>query len=230
MTVLRLRATLASALAAGLLLLGACASGPPPPDWQLDARSALEQSIAADLRGDDRIATLEFGRAREQIARTGRPDLMARAELLRCAAQVASLELEPCAGFERLRADAAAPELAYAAHLAGRLLPAQAALLPPAQQAVVALGATPADATAASTLQALADPLSRLVGAAVLLQAGAAGPAVAKVAVGTASAQGWRRPLLAWLGLQRQRAVSANDAAGAARLQRRIDLVLGETR
>ena len=230
MSLLCLRATVASALAVGLMLLGACASGPPPPDWQLDARSALEQSIAADLRGDDRIARLEFGRAREQIARTGRPDLMARAELLRCAARVASLELAPCAGFERLSADAAAPELAYAGYLAGSLLPAQAALLPPAQQAVLALGATPADATAASTLQALADPLSRLVGAAVLLQAGAAGPAVATLAVDTASAQGWRRPLLAWLGLQRQRAATAGNAEAAARLQRRIDLVLGDAR
>ena len=95
---------------------------------------------------------------------------------------------------------------------------------------MLALGATPADATAASTLQALADPLSRLVGAAVLLQAGAAGPAVATLAVDTASAQGWRRPLLAWLGLQRQRAATAGNAEAAARLQRRIDLVLGDAR
>ena len=33
-------------------------------------------------------------------------------------------------------------------------------------------------------------------------------------------------PLLAWLGLQRQRAQQAGDADTAARLQRRIDLVL----
>jgi len=216
-------------LAAGLLLAG-CASGPQPPDWQLAARGALDAAIAADLRGDDRIATLEFDRARSQITRTGRPDLLARAELLRCAARVASLELGPCAGFEPLRADAAVPERAYADHLAGRLLQADAALLPPAQQAVAALGAQASDAAAASTLQAVADPLSRLVGAAVLLQAGTAGPAVITLAVDTASAQGWRRPLLAWLGLQHQRAVLAGDAEAAARLQRRIDLAGGTGR
>ncbi len=211
------------------LLLTACASKPPPPDWQGAARSALDAAVAADLRGDERIATLEFDRARAQIASTGRPDLLARAELLRCAARFASLDLLPCARFEALRADAAPAELAYADHLAGTTLTAaQLPLLPPAQQQVAGLRAAPADdASAAARLQALDDPLSRLVGAAVLLQAGRAGPAVLALAVDTASAQGWRRPLLAWLGLQHQRAQQAGDADAAARLQRRIDLVLG---
>jgi hypothetical protein len=217
--------TPAGVLCLAVALLAGCASGPTPPDWQQSARGALDLAVAADLRGDSRIATLEFDRARAEIARTGRPDLLARAELLRCAAQVASLQLGPCAGFEALRADAAAPEQAYADHLLGRLLPAQAALLPPPQQAVAALGAAPADAAAAAVLQALADPLSRLVGAALLLQAGHAGPAVVSQAVDTASAQGWRRPLLAWLGVQRQRALLAGDADTAERLARRLQLV-----
>lgn len=214
------------AVAAGLI--AACASKPPPPDWQGAARSALDAAVAADLRGDERIAALEFDRARAQIASTGRPDLLARAELLRCAARVASLDLAPCDRFERLRADAAQAERAYADHLAGATLTAaQRPLLPPAQQAVAGLRAAPADdAATAARLQALDDPLSRLVGAAVLLQASHAGPAVLALAVDTASAQGWRRPLLAWLGLQRQRAQQAGDADTAARLQRRIALVL----
>ena len=217
----------AAATATAALLLAGCASGPPPPDWQLAARSALDQALAADLRGDARTANLEFDRARTDIARTGRPDLVARAELLRCAAQVASLQFGPCAGFEALRADAATPEQAYADHLLGRPDPSRASLLPPAQQAVLALGPAPADSMAARTLQALADPLSRLVGAALLLQAGQAGPAVIGLAVDTASAQGWRRPLLAWLGLQRARALQAGDTAAAAQLQRRMDLASG---
>lgn len=216
------------------LLLAACASGPPPPDWQGAARAALDAAVAADLRGDDRIAALEFDRARGQIAGTGRPDLLARAELLRCATRTASLDPGPCVRFEALRADAAPAERAYADHLAGAALaPDQVALLPPAQQAVAALRAGAgaadgaADAAAAARLQALDAPLSRLIGAALLLQAGRAGPAVIALAIDTASAQGWRRPLLAWLGLQRQRALGAGDAEAAARLQRRIDLVGG---
>ncbi|MDH4391792.1 MAG: hypothetical protein QE285_10275 [Aquabacterium sp.] len=222
-----------AALCLAATLLAGCASGPPPPDWQQSARASLDLAVAAELRGDSRMATLEFDRARSDISRTGRPDLLARAELLRCAALAASLQLGPCAAFERLRADAAPPERAYADHLAGKLTAAQVALLPPAQQtvaAVVAVGNAAGDGAAAAMLQGLADPLSRLVGAALLLRAGQAGPGVIATAVDTASAQGWRRPLLAWLGVQQQRASAAGDAAAAAALQRRIDLVGGSGR
>jgi len=43
--------------------------------------------------------------------------------------------------------------------------------------------------------------------------------------VATASDQGWRRPLLAWLGVQRLRAEQAGDAQEARRLRRRMDIV-----
>lgn len=208
--------------AAALLLLAACSSAPPPPDWQLNAHAALDQAVAAYLRGDSRVARQEFDRARGEIARTGRADLLARAELTACAARVASLEFGPCDGFERLRPDAPAPEQAYADYLAGRLAPGQVALLPPGQRGVAA--AADADSAAAALAQ-VADPVSRLVGAGVLLQTGRANPAVIAQAVDTASAQGWRRPLLAWLGVQVQRAEQAGDADAVQRLRRRIALI-----
>jgi hypothetical protein len=68
------------------------------------------------------------------------------------------------------------------------------------------------------------EPLSRLVAAGVLLRRGQASPAVLALAAETASAQGWRRPLLAWLGAQALRAEQAGDTLEAARLRRRMDL------
>lgn len=215
----RLRAALAGAVA---LALAACAGGPPPPDWQLKAHGALDRAVAAYLAGDTRTADAEFERAQRELARTGRADLLARATLLRCAAQVASLELTPCTGFEPYRADAPAAERAYAAYLSGRAGLADLALLPPAQQAVAAAGAG-ADAA----LAAISDPVSRLVAAGVLLRAARASPATITLAVDTASAQGWRRPLLAWLGVAAQRAEAAGASDEAARLRRRIAWVQG---
>jgi hypothetical protein len=217
---MRRAATAALALA---LLLSACA-GTPPPDWQLNAKGALDQAVQAQLSGNQRVATVEFNRARGEIARTGRPDLLARAELLRCAAEVASLQFGPCAGFEALRADAAPAEVAYADHLLAPVDTARRALLPPAQQ----LLAAPPDGSAADLqrLQAVADPLSRLVGAALWLRDGRASPAVMALAADTASAQGWRRPLLAWLQAGRLQAEQAGQVDEAARLARRIQLVL----
>ena len=208
----------AMTLIASTAMLAACSSKPPVPDWQMNAHAATQKAVESYLNGQTRVEKLEWDRARAELARTGRPDLLARLELMRCAAQVASLEIGPCERFEALRADAAEPERAYADYLAGRALPAQWALLPEAQRKVAASG----DAAALAGIQ---DPLSRLVAAGVLFQTGRASPAVLTAATDTASAQGWRRPLMAWLVLQLRRAEAAGDAVAAAALQRRIAIV-----
>ena len=204
-------------------LLSACSSAPLPPDWQLQARPALESAVSAQLLGDSGIAQREFERARALLARTGQPGLVARGELMRCAAQVASLDFASCDGFERLRADAPASEQAYADHLAGHALaPGAIELLPPAQRATASAIASKA---APGSLQTIDDPLSRLICAALLFRAGQADPATIALAADTASAQGWRRPLLAWLEVQARLAERAGANDEAQRLRRRIALV-----
>ncbi len=210
-------------LAAAAALV-ACAGGPPPPDWQANAKAAIDQAVAAYLAGDARGEAQAFERAREQIARTGRPDWLARVELMRCAAHVASLAFEPCTGFERLRGDADAAERAYADHLAARRLAKEdIERLPPAQRGV-AQAVAGGDA-ASVDVQGIDDPLSRLIAVAVLFQAGKASPAAITLAADTASAQGWRRPLLAWLEVLALRAEKAGAVGEGERLRRRMDLV-----
>jgi len=204
-------------------LLAACSNNPPVPDWKLNASGALERGSTAYLEGRTAVADREFATARAEIARTGRADLLARAELTRCAAQVAALAFEPCTGFEALRADAPPAELAYAAYLAGRATAADAAQLPAHHRAIAAAGTS--EAATVSALQAMPDPVARQVGAAVLLETGRASPPVIALAIDNASAQGWRRPLLAWLTMAAQRAQLAGDAAAADALRRRIALV-----
>jgi hypothetical protein len=179
--------------------LAGCASGPPPPDWQLGASAALRSFQHAYLRGETRLAELEFARAIAELRSTGRADLVARAELVRCAARAASLEFDDCPGFETLRADAGKEEVAYAEYLAGRA------------------GRAPSE-----------DPFSRLVAAGVQLRAGTIAPAGIGAAVELASAQGWRRPLLAWLGVQKKRAEATGDRETLERIRRRIALTAGE--
>lgn len=204
------------------LALSACGGKPPVPDWQMNAYDSIGRAAQAYLSGDTRIEAAEFERARANAARTGRAELVARLELSRCAWRVASLVFEDCAGFAPLAADAGPAERAYAAYLGGTPLEAeQAALLPEAQRPVAAASAS------AETLARIEDPLSRLVAAGVLLRRGASAPGVIANATDTASAQGWRRPLLAWLELQAQRAQAAGDADAAARVRRRIALVAG---
>ncbi|MEO7954017.1 MAG: hypothetical protein ABIR35_08000 [Polaromonas sp.] len=201
------------------LLLAACASGPRPPDWQIEAKASMERSVAAYMEGNSRVESAELARAREQLSRTGRADLLATAELLHCATRMASLVFEPCAAFEKLRPDATPAQKAYADYLRGQLNPSDIALLPETQRA--------AAAGDGGALKTMADPLSQLVAAGALLQTGRASPAVIVQAIDSASGQGWRRPLLAWLGVQAQRAEQGGDLEEAARLRRRMDLTQG---
>jgi len=186
-----------AALASAALLAG-CAGGPTPPDWQLDARAALLGFEKHYLEGNTKVAEAEFARAKEEIRRTGRGDLLARAELIRCAARTASLEIDDCPGFEALRRDAGAEELAYADYLAGK-----------------------------GRHTVTEDALSRLVAAGVAFRTTTVTPAQIAAAIDLASAQGWRRPLLAWLEVEARRAEASGDREAAERLRRRIALVLG---
>ncbi len=201
-------------------LLAACANTPPAPDWQLTAKGALERSVQAYLQGNSRVEAVEFGAARAALARTGRADLLARAELTRCAARAASLVFEPCDGYAPLATDAGEPQRVYNDYLRGQLKLPDVALLPE-QHRAVASGNAPLAA-----LKAMSDPLAQLVAAAVLLQTGRAEPAVIDIAVDTASAQGWSRPLLAWLNAQLMRAQAAGDVPRSEQIQRRIATVL----
>jgi hypothetical protein len=202
----------ASSIAIALALAG-CASKPQPPSWQPNARSALDGYTDAWLHGDSAAADAEFTRARRETASTGRFENVAQAELVRCAAQVAALVYE-CPGYAALAADASPAQQAYAAYLAGQWQGLNAGLLPEQHRAVVASGA----------LAGVQDPLARLVAAGALMKAGRITPADIASAVDTASNQGWRRPLLAWLGVQEQRAQAAGDSAAVQQIRRRIAL------
>jgi hypothetical protein len=202
-----------------VLALAACSSTPPPPQWPAEAKDSSERATEAWLSGDSRIEAAEFNRARAEVARTGQVALVARLELLRCATRVASLVVEPCTGFDVLAQDAAPAEQAYARYLTGTASAGDAVLLPEAHRGLIGNAAPDA------TLAAIQDSLSQLVAAGVLFRSGRATPGVIAQAVDTASARGWRRPLLAWLQVQQERAKAAGDANAAAAVQRRIDLV-----
>jgi hypothetical protein len=195
------------------MILAGCASKPQPPSWQPDAHGALDGYTDAWLHGDTAAADAEFARARRATASTGRFDNVAQAELVRCAARAAALVYE-CPGYAALAVDATPAQQAYAAYLQGQWQGLNAGLLPEQHRGVVTGG----------TLSGVQEPLARLVAAGALMKAGRIAPADIANAVDTASNQGWRRPLLAWLGVQEQRAQAAGDNEAVQRIRRRIAL------
>ena len=183
---------------AATLLAGCAGAGPPPPEWRANLSGVMQAFERHYLGGDSTLAEKEFARAKSDLGRSGRLDMLARVEMVRCAARTASLEFDDCPAFAALAGDASAADAAYAEFLAGRA------------------------PRGAGTREDGA--LGGLVAAAVLFRQSQLSPEGIAAAVETASAQGWRRPLLAWLGVQLKRAEQAGDRAAAAYLQRRIEL------
>ena len=195
------------------LALSACGNKPVQPDWKVNASSSLKAYSDAYLKGDTSAAETDFTRARHEMASTGRPDVIAHAELYRCATRTASMQFDACPAFQALAQDATAVERTYAAYLDGQWQGIDIALLPEQHRAIV---------QAKAPVAGIADPFARLVAAGVLMKTSRITPADIIVATDTASAQGWRRPLLMWLGVSLKRAQAAGDSAEAARIERRI--------
>jgi len=201
-----------------LLVLAGCGDKPRQPDWLMNADSAQERFERAYLSGNDRVAGAEFATLRRELASTAQAGLVARGELTRCAVRVASLEFDACPGFEALRPDAPQAERAYADFLAGKT-GVDAKLLPEQYRGVAAV-----QSGGGAAVAAIKEPLSRVIAAGVLLRSGRADPQVLQVAADTASEQGWRRAVLAWLGAQAMRAEQAGATEEADRLRRRMAL------
>jgi len=214
-------------------LLGACAGTAPAPGWALHAESAARRATAATLQGHSRLEALEWNKARAEIARTARPDLLARLELLRCAAQSAALLWENCPAYQALSQDAPAAEAAYARYLAAHPLPHDMPHLGAAQRRLAAAllptntGSTGAaqQTAALAAVQAIDQPLPRLVAASAALRAGLGSPTLLQLGVDTASTQGWSRALMAWLLLQERTCMQAGDASCVQTAQRRLDVL-----
>ncbi len=204
-----------------MALLAACA-GPPTPEWQANAHSAAQRATRAFLEGADRVADAEWRTAQSELARTAQPQQVLRGALVRCAVEQSALQAHACSPGAAGLQHAAAPDIAYARYLAAEATPADVPLLPAAHQAVAAalLANTAAD------LQTIKDPLSRLVAASVVLKARGPEGGLLQTAVDTSSAQGWRKPLLAWLRLQLQAAQQQGNTPLVQATERRIAVLL----
>jgi len=201
-------------------LSGAC-SHPTVPEWEERAHEGFEQYQRSYFAGD-RVADRDFQKAADALASTGKPELRAQGELIRCALATAALDFERCKAWQSLQGDADPQDRAYGALLSGSFENLDAKALPPQYSALAKAG----DAKARNdVLKRIDDPLSRLVGAGALFRAGDLSPAGVALAVDTASEQGWRRPLLAWLGAQARLAEASGDPAALDRIRKRIDVV-----
>ena len=228
-------------LAAGLALSG-CANKPSPPGFLSAAQTAMARGSQAYLEGDSRRSAIEYQRAVQLLSQTGRADLIAKAVLTQCAAAVTGLEFQGCLAFDALAQDASQADQAYARLLNGELqakdvvnLPDTHRQLGSAMAKFIALkGQTqPTEAELAAVLseglaaaEAQTGPFSQLLALALLRRYGWPDGLLWPSGVSLAEAQGWRRPLLAWLEVGLQEKSRSGDVITRERLLRQRQRVL----
>jgi predicted small lipoprotein YifL len=208
---------------AGLVLLAACGSGgPPPPDWKTDSADLVARYQKHALLGENALAERYFQQAITATGGAGRVAETAHLWLVRCSIRRAMLIDDACteyADLARIAPDAA--DQAYYRFVTLHWEGLDASLLPRQHQDLLraAAGKRP------EALAGIDDPLARLLDASLLVMRQEADATTLAIATETASSQGWRRPLLTFLMLQKKQAVAEGNTAEQARLERRIQLV-----
>ncbi len=206
---------------AGLILLGACGSL-PPPDWKTDAADLIERYKKHALLGENSLAERYFQQAVGATGGAGRVTDTARLWLVRCATRRAMLIDDACTEYVELARLEANPEnQAYYQFLTLRWDALDSALLPGQHRDLVKA----APAARRTLLARQDDPLARLLAASLLVMRQEADAATLTLATETASSQGWRQPLLTYLKVQEKRAAEQGDTVALARLAGRIKLV-----
>lgn len=203
-----------------LIGLAACgSSGSPPPDWKTDAADLIERYKKHALRGENILAERYFQQAIAATGGAGRLDETARLWLVHCATRRAMLIQDSCDEYLALtQSGAHADDHTYYRFITLQWDGIDATRLPPPY---AKLPGSPPEQRSAQ-LAAIADPLSRLLAASLLVLVQPDDAQAVSVGVETASERGWRQPLLTLLKLQLSR---STDPSAQRALRVRLQLV-----
>jgi hypothetical protein len=182
-----------------VLLLCSCGSAPVPA-WKDKADRQLEDYKINFLAGKEDVTEPHFLKARKEIAASNDLNLLAVAYLTKYALHTASLESFDASEFARLhRLEPNATNMAYCHFLKGNFSAVDVNTLPMRYTGIVKAAVSKDVVLAAREIAAIDDPLSRLIACGVWVKYVSNDESILQVAIHTASANGWRRPLWAYL-------------------------------
>ncbi|MHB8138689.1 MAG: hypothetical protein ACYDGO_09935 [Smithellaceae bacterium] len=209
-----------------VLLICACGSLTPTPDWKDKAGRYLDEYTTAFLTGRELSTEPHFVKATREIAAGNDLSLLAVAYLTKYALHTASLEHFDDSEFVKIyRLEPDAANMAYFRFLQGHFTAVNANELP-SRYAGVLKAANGRDATlAAREIAAIGDPLSRLVAAGVWVTHMPYDENILQTAIDTASANGWRRPLWAYLVKLQTYYLERGEKNKADSIKNRLDVL-----
>jgi hypothetical protein len=209
-----------------ILLLAGC-GGKPSPVWISAGHKQLETFKQDFLTGrEPAITEIHFRKAVEEIKKGGDVNLLGKAWLTRMALQVAVRE-EPEEG-EYLKTEAVEVvpgNRNFYRFLKGDAATMDVSLLPKSYHPFWMTLRNGDAAKAAAAITAIDDPLSRLIAAGLAVRHRLENETILRIAIETASQNGWKRALLAWLERLKSFHETAGDSGKAAAIRARIDLI-----
>lgn len=208
------------------LVLTGCGASKPVPDWLNTGYNQLESYKKNYLSGNEKIAASQFKGALAEIKKSGDLPLLARAHLIRMALETAVLE--DLRNGEYLKIDdlSSSPQnRTFYIFLKGGAAEVDENLLPGQYQGIYRSIKRGSGADYPKEIEKIEDPLSRLIAIGVLVRIHQDDEALMKKAVDTASAQGWKKALLVYLGRLKEYYINKGEKEKALGIEGRVKLI-----
>jgi hypothetical protein len=207
------------------LVLAGCGSK-PAPDWSAASFNYLENYKKNYLRGKVPLAEMNFKRAIEEIRTSGDLSILSKAYLTKYALQAATLEEMDDRDYLKIEQVQTSPENAnYYLLLKGLFNRVDDSQLPPSYRGAFRALKSGNQGDMDREAAAIEDPLSRLITAGLIVRYYQADEQVLTLAIGTASEQGWQKPLLIYLEKLQQFYLLQRDQKKAAQVRKKIELI-----
>jgi hypothetical protein len=208
------------------LLICACGTVTPVPVWKEKAYTHLEDYKTSFLTGREESTEPHFVKARREMAAGNDLNILTVAYLTKYSLHTASLESFDSSEFAKLyRLEPNPADMAYCHFLKGNFSAVDAKVLPSRYAGVLKAASSKDLIAAAREIAAIDDPLSRLIACGVWVRYLPSDEAILKMGIDTASANGWRRPLWAYLTKLQTYYLEQNDVIKANAVKARLDLL-----
>jgi hypothetical protein len=209
-----------------LLFICACSSSQPIPQWKDTASRQLENYKTNFLTDKEDADEPHFIKARNAISSNNDLQMLAKAYLIKYALHTAVLEDFDDSDF--LRIDKLEPNAANRAYydlLKGNISQLNEAKLKPVYQKLLRLMRDKNLSVAAREISSIDDPLSRLIACGIWVKYMPYNEDVIKLAINTASQDGWKKPLWAYLTKLQKYYLDRQETDKAETIKERLELL-----
>jgi alkylhydroperoxidase/carboxymuconolactone decarboxylase family protein YurZ len=208
------------------LLLAGCGTTKPAASWLSAGYNQMDSYKKNYLSGQDKIAALQFNDALKEIKKSGDLEILGRSHLIRMALQTATLQDLASAEYLKIEAVNASPANSnFYAFLRGDIAQVNAKLLPAQYLGFVETLRRQGEGERLRAIEQIDDPFSQLIAVGILVRMGQENEEVLQRAIATASAEGWKKALLAYLARLKAYYAGKQEGSKALAIEQRMNLI-----